>query len=132
MRLLRESLPTLHRLNRSQTLKKTGTGSDLRGAGPAFVPASNEPPQISPHQLKAAGRSVFNSFQDVKDQLSLSGFGFGNPGEPTMKNPRILRPPDPYLLKTTLQKLRLGPRGFLRLPPKNQLHKITTYFKFCQ
>ena len=38
--------------------------------------ANNEPPRISPHRLMAAGAIRINSFQDVKDHLSSSGFVF--------------------------------------------------------
>ena len=38
-----------------RTANKTGTGSELRGACPAFVPSNNEPPRINPHRLTAAG-----------------------------------------------------------------------------
>ena len=38
--------------------------------------ANNEPPRISPHRLMAAGAIRINSFQDVKDHLSSSGFAF--------------------------------------------------------
>ncbi len=39
------------------------------------------PPRISPQRLMAAG-AIRNSFQNVKDQLPLLGFDFGNPDEP--------------------------------------------------
>ena len=42
--------------------------------------AASAPPRISPQRLMPAG-AIRNSFQDVKDQVSLSGFDFGNPGE---------------------------------------------------
>ncbi len=69
--LLYECLPTPHRLGR--TLK-----------------ASNEPPRISPQRSMAAGRTVINSFQDVKDQLSSSDFGFEIPGEPGRNGQKVV------------------------------------------
>ena len=49
--LLCEGLPTPHSLGRN----KTGTGSELQGACPVFVPSNNEPPLISPQRLMPAG-----------------------------------------------------------------------------
>ena len=43
----------------SPTANKTGTGSELRGACPDFVPSSNEPTRTSPLLLKAAGAIRF-------------------------------------------------------------------------
>ena len=50
------------------------------------------------------GRSVINSIQDVKDQLSSSGFGFENPGEPGMLIPGFLFP---YFVRTHSSSKRI-------------------------
>ncbi len=40
--------------------------------------------------LAASARSVFNSFQIVKDQLSSSSLGFRNPGEPGRSGQKVI------------------------------------------
>ncbi len=66
---------------------KPGLAGIFDGSVRLFVP-KNEPTRISPSHLTAAGRSVFNSFQDVKDQSS-SGVGIGNPREPDRTGQKV-------------------------------------------
>ena len=72
-------------------------------------------------------RSVVNSFQDVKDQLSSSGFDCGNPGEPKVvewasarSKQQLVQPRDPHKQDRRHQRDD-GDVGFL--------HVLTEFFR---
>ena len=58
------------------TANKTGTGSWLPGACPAFVPSSIEPPRISPHQIMAAGAIRFQFIPRCQRSIFVVKFWF--------------------------------------------------------
>ena len=71
------------------TANKTGTGSELRIACPAFVPSSNGPLRISPHRLMATGAIRFQFIPRCQRSIVVVKFCYRNTMRAVEVIPRI-------------------------------------------
>ena len=82
------------------TTNKTGTGSEVRGACPAFVLSNHEPLRISPHQLTAAGAIRTQCVPNFQRSIFVVRSSVWKSRRAEDVNPRILRLSTLYSLVT--------------------------------